>query len=80
MKYYLYYTEYICKSPYPYWVVVSDEWLTHFEVWSRRKTFNATMYSEQRVLNLIKEKYPEAVRVERPIVKNRKKIEIVKTK
>lgn len=66
MNYYLYYAEYVTKSPYPYWVLVADTELTKFEVWSKRKTWNATLYTEKQVLGLIDEKYPNSIRKVRP--------------
>jgi hypothetical protein len=32
-------------------------------VWSKNKTFNAWLYSEQEVINMIEEKYPGAERI-----------------
>ena len=60
----MHYKHYTSKSHYPYWVVKASEDLTKFHVWSKIKTFNCTLYSEERVLNLIEEKYPGAVRVD----------------
>ena len=64
MKYSMHYKHYTSKSPYPYWVVKADEELTKFHVWSKIKTFNCTLYTEERVLRLIEEKYPESIRVD----------------
>ena len=50
MKYSMYLERYVYKSPYPYYIVQADEWLTKFEVWSNRKTFNAWLYSEREVI------------------------------
>ena len=60
----MHYKHYTSKSHYPYWVVKASEDLTKFHVWSKIKTFNCTLYSEERVLKLIEEKYPGAVRVD----------------
>jgi hypothetical protein len=69
----MYYAEYICKSPYPYWVVIADDDLTKFYVWSKRKTFNARFHTEQQVIDLMEEKYPGSIRLPRPATKGRKK-------
>jgi hypothetical protein len=65
MKYCIYLQKYVHKSPYSYYVVEADEELTHFHVWSKRKTFNATFNTEQQVLDLINEKYPNSTRYEK---------------
>jgi hypothetical protein len=65
MKYCIYLQKYVTKSNYPYYIVEADEDLTHFHVWSKRKTFNATIYTEQKVLDLINEKYPNSTRYEK---------------
>jgi len=66
MHYYLYFAEYVSKSPYSYFILVADEPLIKFEVWSKRKSFNSLYYSEERVLALIDEKYPKSIRKVRP--------------
>ena len=71
MKYSMYLDAYVYKSPYPYYIVQADEWLTKFEVWSNRKTFNAWLYSEREVIAMIEAKYPGAERIGR-IVRARK--------
>jgi hypothetical protein len=63
MKYSMYLDAYVYKSPYPYYIVQADEWLTKFEVWSNRKSFNAWLYTEQEVIDMIEEKYPGAERI-----------------
>ncbi len=63
MKYSMYLKAYVCKSPYPYYIVRADEDLTKFHVWSKNKTFNAWLYTEQEVINMIEEKYPGAERI-----------------
>ena len=73
MMYYLYYAEYISKSPYSYWILVSDVELIKFEVWSKRKSFNSLYYNEERVLALIDEKYPNSIRKERPPLRKKLK-------
>ena len=65
MKYSICLKQYMCKSPYPYYVVKSDIELTKFEVWGFQKLFNATLYTEQQVLDLIQLKYPDAERIKR---------------
>ena len=67
MKYSMHLRQYLCKSPYPYYVIQADEDLTKFHVWSKMKTMNAWLYSEQEVLDMIEEKYPGAERIERPV-------------
>jgi hypothetical protein len=74
MQYYLFFAEYISKSPYSYFILVADESLIQFGVWSKRKSFNSTLYTEAQILDLIDEKYPNSIRVERP--PQRKKIEV----
>ena len=76
MNYYLFFAEYISKSPYSYWILVSDVELIKFEVWSKRKSFNSIFYTEERVLGLIDEKYPNSIRRVRPPL--RKKHLVVK--
>ena len=65
MKYSMHLKQYVCKSPYPYYIVRADEDLTKFHVWSKNKTFNAWLYSEQEVIDMIEEKYPGAERIAR---------------
>ena len=60
----MYLKHYVCKSPYPYYIVQADEDLTKFHVWSHRKTFNAWMHSEAEVIAMIEAKYPGAQRIE----------------
>ena len=67
MKYSMHLRQYLCKLPYPYYVIQADEDLTKFHVWSKMKTMNAWLYSEQEVLDMIEEKYPGAERIERPV-------------
>jgi hypothetical protein len=61
----MYLKQYVCKSPYPYYIIHADEWLTKFEVWSNRKTINAWLYTEEEVIAMIEAKYPGAQRIER---------------
>ena len=63
MKYSMYLKRYVCKSPYPYYIVRADEDLTKFHVWSKNKTFNAWLHTEQEVITMIEEKYPGAERI-----------------
>ena len=63
MKYSMYLNYYVCKSPYPYYIVKADEELSRFYVDSKHKTFNAWLYNEQEVINMIQEKYPNAERI-----------------
>jgi hypothetical protein len=65
MKYSMYLKQYVCKSPYPYYIIHADEWLTKFEVWSNRKTINAWLYTEEEVIAMIEAKYPGAQRIPR---------------
>ena len=65
MKYSIKTCNYVSRSPYTYHVVQADEPLTKFYVWGYIKAFNNLYYDEQRVLNLINEKYPNSERVER---------------
>lgn len=64
MKYSMHYKQDTSKSKYPYFVVKADEDLTKFHVWSKTKTFNSTLYSEERVLQLIEEKCPGSIRID----------------
>ena len=63
MKYSIKICNYVSRSSYTYYVVKADEPLTKFHVWGNIKAFNTLYYDEQRVLNLISEKYPEAERI-----------------
>ena len=54
----MYLTYYTCRSQYPYYIMNADIDLTKFEVYSCRKSFNAWLYTEQEVLDMIKENYP----------------------
>ena len=63
MKYSMYLKTYVCKSPYPYYIVRADEDLTKFHVWSKNKNFNGWLYTEQEVIDMIEEKYPGAERI-----------------
>jgi hypothetical protein len=63
MKYSMYLKHYVCKSPYPYYIVRADEELTKFYVWSKTKMFNGWLYSEQEVMAMIEAKYPGSERI-----------------
>ena len=65
MKYSMRLKQYVCKSPYPYYIIHADEWLTKFEVWSNIKLFNAWLYTEEEVIAMIESKYPGAEKIER---------------
>jgi len=65
MKYSMYLKHYVCKSPYPYYIVQADEDMTKFHVWSCRKTFNAWLHSEAEMITMIEAKYPGAQRIKR---------------
>ena len=65
---------YASKGPYSYIVIHSDEPLTKFEVWGKTKGFNTLYYDEERVLNLIQEKYPNAERIEKKMRLRLKKL------
>ena len=73
MKYSIETCCYVSKSPYTYIVVRADEALTKFHVWGKVKAFNTLFYDEDKVLNLVKEKYPASERIEKKL-KSRKKI------
>jgi len=66
MEYYLYLQEPNPNLRYPYWVMVAKEPLIKFHIWSLRKSFNCTLYTEIQVLEMIQEFYPEAIRIPRP--------------
>ena len=57
--------QYVCKSPYPYYIVQSDIELTKFDVWTNTKLFNAWLYTEDEVVAMIEAKYPGSQRVKR---------------
>lgn len=63
MKYSMHLKQYVCKSPYPYYIVRADEELTKFHVWSKTKTFNGWLHSELEVIAMIEQKYPGAERI-----------------
>ena len=65
MKYSIRTCKYVTKSPYTYILVEADDSLTKFHVWGKTKGFNTLYYDEERVLNLIQEKYPNAERIEK---------------
>jgi len=71
MKYSIEICSYVSKSPYTYIVVKGDQPLTKFHVWGKIKAFNTLMYDEDKVLNLIKEKYPDSERIERKKIPRR---------
>ena len=52
---------------YKYWVMVAKIPLIKFQIWSCRKSFNNTLYTEEQALELIQKTYPEAIRIEKPI-------------
>jgi len=66
MKYYLYLQESNPRLRYAYWVMVANEPLIKFHIWSLRKSFNFNLYTEIQVLEMIQECYPEAIRIPRP--------------
>ena len=72
MKYSFHYKHYTSKSNYPYWVIIADQDLTKFHVWSKTKSFNCTLYTEEQVHKLIQEKYPGAERIDRVVLNRRK--------
>jgi hypothetical protein len=74
MKFYIDMCNYASKGPYSYIVIHSDEPLTKFEVWGKTKGFNTLYYDEERVLNLIQEKYPNAERIEKKMRLRLKKL------
>ena len=55
----MYLKHYVCKSPYPYYIVRADEELTKFYVWSKTRMFNGWLYSEQEVMAMIESNIQE---------------------
>jgi hypothetical protein len=66
MEYYMFLQDSRGKLKYKYWVMVAREPLIKFGIWSSRKSFNCTLYTEEQVLELIKKTYPEAIRILQP--------------
>ncbi len=71
MKYYLYHQESNINLRYPYWVLVANEPLIKFDIWSVRKSFNCTLYNELQVLEMIDQLYPNSIRIPRPKLRGR---------
>ena len=68
MKFYLYKQgSHGRLSVYQYWIIVADEPLTKFDVFSPRKSFNCALYTEEQVLELIKKNYPDAIQYAQPL-------------
>ena len=66
MQYYMFLQDTRGQLKYDYWVMVAREPLIKFGIWSCRKSFNCTLYTEEQVLELIKKTYPEAIRIPKP--------------
>ena len=66
MQYYMFLQDTRGQLKYDYWVMVAKEPLIKFNIWSVRKSFNCTLYTEEQVLELIKKTYPEAIRIPKP--------------
>jgi len=66
MKYYMFLQDTRGQLKYKYWVMVAKEPLIKFGIWSVRKSFNCTLYTENQVLELVQKTYPEAIRIEKP--------------
>ena len=66
MEYYMYRQDSRGQLKYKYFVMVAKEPLTKFQIWSCRKSFNCTLYTEEQALELIQKTYPEAIRIEKP--------------
>ena len=67
----MFYAEYVSKSNYPYWVLIANEPIIKLGVWSCRKLFNATLFTEAQVLELINTHYPDSIRIDRPLLKQK---------
>ena len=67
MKYYLFLQDTRGKLKYHYWVMVAKVPLIKFGIWSVRKSFNCTLYTEEQVLELIQKTYPESIQIPKPI-------------
>jgi len=67
MKFSIKTCNYVSKSPYTYIVIQADEPLTKFYVWGYYKAFNTLYYDEDKVLNLMQEKYPDSERIEKKL-------------
>jgi len=66
MEYYMYKQESNKNLRYPYYVMVAREPLIKFNIWSCRKSFNCTLYTEKQVLELIQKIYPESIQIPKP--------------
>jgi hypothetical protein len=68
MKFYLYKQESHGRvSSYQYWIIVADEPLTKFDVFSPRKSFNCALYTKEQVQELIEKNYPDAIQYPQPL-------------
>jgi hypothetical protein len=67
MEYYLFLQDTRGQLKYDYWVMVAKEPLIKFQIWSCRKSFNSTLYTEEQVLELIQKTYPESIQIPKPI-------------
>jgi hypothetical protein len=75
MKYYMFLQDTRGKLKYKYWVIVAKIPLIKFQIWSCRKSFNCTLYTEEQTLELIQKTYPEAIRIPKPKSNRWKKID-----
>jgi len=76
MEYYMYLQNTRGKLKYNYFVMVAKEPLTKFQIWSCRKSFNSTLYTEEQALECIQQVYPESVRIPKPLSRKWKKIDL----
>ena len=66
MKYYMFLQDTRGQLKYDYWVIVAKIPLIKFDIWSVRKSFNCTLYTEKQVLELVQKTYPDAIRIPKP--------------
>ena len=66
MDYYMYRQESYKNLRYPYYVMVAREPLIKFNIWSCRKSFNCTLYTEEQALEIIQKTYPESIQIPKP--------------
>jgi hypothetical protein len=73
MEYYMFLQDSRGQLKYKYWVMVAKIPLIKFNIWSSRKSFNSTLYTEEQALELIQKTYPAAIQIEKPKSKRWKK-------
>jgi len=66
MEYYMFLQDSRGQLKYKYWVMVAKIPLIKFQIWSCRKSFNCTLYTEKQVLELIQKTYPESIKIDKP--------------